>query len=270
MIKKTLRHFGLEVHRYRPKNLDYSQWMKNFENLSKGYEALFNKANPDKVGVIPNEIRPNLLARLRGTPPLEAYYLIQSLAETAKVKGDVCEFGVAQGETSAVIANEIGKLDKNLHLFDSFEGLPAPTEKDQLKDDIFNLGTIQRYKGEMKCPEDMVIERLNSIGFPKERVSLHKGFIEDLIHEQVDFPTQVSFAYVDFDFYEPTKIVLNFLDTKVSVGSVIMIDDYDFFSTGVKSAVDEFVQERDGQGIHYAVHIPDTHFAYCAILTRLN
>ena len=108
----------------------------NFENLAKAYEHLLNeaeKSNPIQA----NTMRAKLLARLLGTPPSEAYFIVQGLAKTRLVDGDVCEFGVAQGETSALIANEIADSNKILHLFDSFEGLPRPSEKDQLRDDIF-------------------------------------------------------------------------------------------------------------------------------------
>ena len=73
------------------------------------------------------------------------------------MSGDICEFGVAQGTTSALMSNEIkGLKERNLWLFDSFEGLPMPTEKDQLKDDIFSLGSIEAYKGTMACGIDQV------------------------------------------------------------------------------------------------------------------
>jgi hypothetical protein len=36
--------------------------------------------------------------------------------------------GIAQCATSALIANEISSSKKNLWLFDSFKGLPKPTE----------------------------------------------------------------------------------------------------------------------------------------------
>ena len=67
----------------------------------------------------------------------------------------MCEFGVAEGETSAVIANEIAESKKSFHLFDSFEGLPKPTAKDKLKDDLFSLGSIEAYAGTMASSEDM-------------------------------------------------------------------------------------------------------------------
>ena len=53
-------------------------------------------------------------------------------------------------------------------------------------------------------------------------------------------PNTVSFAYLDFDFYQPTLDGLNYLNNVLSVGGIIIVDDYDFFSTGVKTSVDEW------------------------------
>src|SRR5215213_556645 len=110
--------------------------------------------------------RLSALARLQGTSPAEAYFIIKGIHETAAIDGDVCEFGVAQGETSALIANEIASGSKVLHLFDSFEGLPKPTSKDQLKNDIFDLKSMDAYAGTMAAPIDLVLARLKDVGFP--------------------------------------------------------------------------------------------------------
>jgi hypothetical protein len=50
---------------------------------------------------------------------------------------------------------------------------------------------------------------------------------------------------VDFDFYEPIKIALELLESRLPIGGVVIIDDYGFFSEGAKTAVDEFVQARE-------------------------
>jgi hypothetical protein len=64
------------------------------------------------------------LGKLQSTQPSEAYFIIQSLEDTRTITGDICEFDVAQGLTSALIANEISTNSKKIfHLFDSFEGL---------------------------------------------------------------------------------------------------------------------------------------------------
>lgn len=235
----------------------------NFKDLASSYEHLFS----EKFGKLSyNEKRIEILKELLGTPPAEAYFIIEALARTKPVKGDVCEFGVAQGITSNLIANEILEGDeRKLHLFDSFEGLPKPTEKDTLKDDIFNLGSMAAYEGQMKVPEEQVLTRMRNLGFPYSRYNIHKGFIEDLIISKNQFPELVSFAYIDFDFYEPIKITLEFLDGVTEKGAMIIIDDYDYFSTGVKIAVDNFIKQHK---LKYQFYVPDKVFGCFAILTK--
>ncbi len=182
---------------------------------------------------------------------------MHALAKTRNVAGDVCEFGVAQGETCPLIANEIIETDKVLPLFDSFQGLPPPTAQDQLKDDIFDLGAMEAYTVTMALPESMVRARLAAVGFPPSRFRIHRGFIEELIQVDPDLPREVSFAYLDFDLYEPIKIGLEFLHNVVRSGSILIVDDYDFFSTGVKTAVDEFVQEKNAEEKHYQIEVAD-------------
>ncbi len=261
-IRKTLTALGYELRRSTSRSVPF----ENFVNLAIAYEQCLND---DDDLILPNEIRPKLLARLMGTPPSEAYFIVQALSKCKDVPGDVCEFGVAQGETSALIANEIAlSSNKRLHLFDSFEGLPKPSDKDQLKDDIFSLGSIEAYTGTMSCPEDMVQSRLDAISFPAQRYVIHKGFIEQLTHEDKVLPKEVCFAYVDFDFYEPIKIALDFLHRVTPSGAIIIVDDYDFFSTGVKTAVDEFIEAKMSIGTVYECLVPNTRYGHFAVLTR--
>lgn len=261
-IRKTLATFGYELKR----STSSSVLFENFVNLTIAYEQCLN--NKDDL-ILPNGIRPKLLARLLGTSPSEAYFIVQALSKCKDVPGDVCEFGVAQGVTSALIANEIDvSSNKRLHLFDSFEGLPKPSDKDQLKDDIFKLGSIEAYTGTMSCHEDLVRRRLDEISFPSDNYVIHKGFIERLIHEDKILPNEVCFAYVDFDFYEPIKIALDFLHCVIQNGAIIIVDDYNYFSTGVKTAVDEFIQAKMGTETAYECFVPNTCYGHFAVLTR--
>jgi hypothetical protein len=171
------------------------------------------------------------------------FYIINYLRESLDREGDVCEFGVAQGTLSALLAHEIKDTNKSLWLFDSFEGFPEPSETDILIRDIMNAGSIGAYKGMMSFPEEEVKSRLSDINFPPERIRIVPGFIEKTI-KGPRLPQAVCFAYVDFNFYEPILIALNFLDTVLLEGGFIIIDDYDDFLKGVKSAVDEFYDSR--------------------------
>ncbi len=184
--------------------------------------------------------RAKLLNDLIGTTIGEAIYIVRNLHEGLKVDGDVCEFGVAQGATSRLIGSEIMTSERHLWLFDSFEGLPAPGPEDKLIHDIFNLGSMAAYRGTMASPESEVLGKLDAIGFPRARTKVKKGWVKDQIRGG-ELPAKVAFAYVDFDFYEPIKDALEFLDTRMPAGGRIVVDDYGFFSEGAQLAVDQFV-----------------------------
>ena len=190
--------------------------------------------------------RPELLARLLGTGIGEAMYVLAELHAAIGDSGDVCEFGVAQGATSALLANEIRGTAKRIWLYDSFTGLPKPSAKDQLKDDIFGLGSIEKYEGEMRCDATEVQTRLAQIGFPADRYHLCAGLVHESLREGTG-PAEVCFAYVDFDFYEPIAHALAYLDRHLSPHGRVVVDDYDFFSTGAKTAVDEFIRRHQGR-----------------------
>jgi hypothetical protein len=102
---------------------------------------------------------------------------------------------------------------------------------------------MERYQGEMRCDAAEVQIRLNEIGFPPERYRICPGWINETLREGAG-PASVCFAYVDFDFYEPIRDALVYLARHLTPNGRIVVDDYDFFSTGAKTAVDEFVQQH--------------------------
>lgn len=177
---------------------------------------------------------------------LQPFFLINFLKQTINVPGDVCEFGCAHGASTALFANEILETEKHLWIYDSFEGLPKPTDKDILIDDIANLGSIDKYQGEMAHPKEQVLTKLSKVGFPVSRTHVIPGFIEQT-SKTGSFPERISFAYIDFDFYEPIKIGLELIKSRIHKDGIIMVDDYGYFSAGAKTAVDEFIAEQNGK-----------------------
>src|SRR3954462_11283589 len=97
----------------------------------------------------------------------------------------------------------------------------------------------------MRCDAREVKFRLADIGFPENRYVIRPGWVHESLREG-EGPEQVCFAFVDFDFYEPIVHTLEYLDRHLSPNGRIVVDDYDFFSTGAKTAVDEFVARRAG------------------------
>lgn len=268
-IKRMAAKLGLRVVRVRPNEESVTVSSSGFAGLTRAYEKLLTDQDP-RVPIPRNDRRAALLGQLLGTSIPEAYSIIHGLAATANVPGDVCEFGVAQGSTSVLIANELMSEGRGLHLFDSFVGMPEPTADDELKDDSEGMGSIEAYAGRWAYPKDLVEARLARIGFPPQRTHIHAGFIEEVLAEARGLPEMVSFAYVDLDFYEPIRVTLGFLHRLLSPGAVVVVDDYDYFSTGAKKAVDEFIAARNRDLETYEFKVADEAFGHFASLRRIG
>jgi hypothetical protein len=264
MINSFLTRFGYKLVTF-DRQSKRTFWEDRYRNavieLSAFYDKfVFNKElNTDEESL-------DLLSKSMFTSFSTGLYLIEYLHQSLLVEGDVCEFGVAQGAISAVLAHEIKNTNKNLWLFDSFEGLPEPSEKDILINDLFHLGSMQAYKGVFSYPEDIVKARLSDIHFPPDRIRIVPGFIEKTINGS-NLPKMVCFAYLDFDLYEPILIALHFLDTVLQPGGFIIIDDYDFFTKGPKFAVDEFYESRKEK---YSMILPMRKAGKFCILCKKN
>jgi predicted O-methyltransferase YrrM len=250
ILQRTFNAVGVSVIKtsaydiYRQRLHDQERCLPKFleaidEMEAAARELLFPDL-PRKAG------RNQLMAALLGTQKWEAFYLLGYLHRALSVEGDVCELGTAQGYTSALIASEILESGKRLNLFDSFQGLSKPTKEDQLIDDVFSLGSMDKYEGTMAFPKEQVLNQVRRTGFPMDRVKVYEGFIEQSIG-RTDLPERVCFAYIDFDLYLPIHQALEMLESRVPPGGVLMVDDYDFLSAGVKKAVDEFTDARPGK-----------------------
>jgi hypothetical protein len=207
--------------------------------------------------------RLSLLQNLIGTSPAEAVFITIHLHKSLRSPGDVCEFGVAEGATSALLANEIADTDRALWLYDSFAGLPKPTQEDVLLDDVWNLGDIMKYEGMFAHNETKVLKRLQKLPKPFDRHHLVKGMFEN--GPETKGPDKICFAYIDFDFYKSIREALEFIHDRLSVGGAIIVDDYGFFSAGAQRAVDEFMEARRGA---YEFRVVSPNYGHFCILRR--
>jgi O-methyltransferase len=208
--------------------------------------------------------RLQLVQALIGTEVPEAMFMLHYLhAALASGAGDVVEMGVAQGATSTLLANEIRSFDeRNLWLYDSFRGLSAPTGEDNLIDDIEHRGSMDAYQGAMANPQHLVEARLESISFPAERLNIIAGFVGP----EMPAPEKVAFAYLDFDLYQPISTGLAMLHPSTRAGSVLMIDDYGFFSSGVEAAVKGFFHLHPDQ--YHMYESPSYAGNFCVLVRR--
>ena len=74
-------------------------------------------------------------------------------------------------------------------------------------------------------------------------IDFHKGWIPKKFHEVENI--KFSFVHIDLDFYNPIRESINFFADRLSVGGVMLFDDYGQLTTsGAKKAVDEFFNQN--------------------------
>jgi O-methyltransferase len=164
------------------------------------------------------------------------------------IPGSIVECGVWRGGSMMVAARALldsGLGDRDLYLFDTFTGMPAPTSRDV---SAFSgrpaaeiLGRFAPRKGRSAwCIADKedVAENLASTGYPAERVHLVAGKVEDTIPAHA--PAQISLLRLDTDWYESTRHELTHLYQRLASGGVLIIDDYGYWE-GARRATDEFL-----------------------------
>jgi len=122
---------------------------------------------------------------------------------------------------------------------------------------------MKKYNGTMSYAMDEVKKRLEPTGISANKVKIIEGYMSRTKNNK-EKPFSVSFAYIDFDLYTSIKDALLYLEFILSSGGFIVVDDYGFFSTGVKKAVDEFVRKRK----NFAVTLPVKNVGNFCILQK--
>ena len=182
------------------------------------------------------------------TTPERVHALIHSLAYIHRngIEGDIVECGVWRGGSMIAAAQtlqSLGDTSRNLWLYDTFEGMSAPTEHD-----VSSKGTkatdkfVKRQTGEDTsdwCLASIgeVTANVTATGYPKENLRFIKGKVEATLPAQS--PEKISLLRLDTDWYESTLHELETLFPKLAVGGVLIIDDYGDWS-GARKAADEY------------------------------
>jgi hypothetical protein len=151
---------------------------------------------------------------------------------------------------------ESGIVTRNLHLFDTFEGMPAPTQKDvslngESAADLMKKSSKESSLVWALSPLDEVQRNLLSTGYPAERIFYIKGKVEETIPQHA--PPQIALLRLDTDWYESTYHELLCLYPRLSPGGVLIIDDYGHWA-GAKKAVDQYFAEHN---LHPLLHRVD-------------
>lgn len=169
-------------------------------------------------------------------------YVVQN-----RIPGDIAECGVWRGGSMIIVARTLmalGDRTRNLYLYDTFEGMSAPTEHDKSFDGVaanLQLAQDQDRRNGIWCEASLedVKANLTATGYPAERIFFIKGKVEETIPASPHIPSAIALLRLDTDWYESTKHELVHLYPRLNPKGVLLIDDYGHWQ-GARKAVDEY------------------------------
>jgi O-methyltransferase len=148
----------------------------------------------------------------------------------------------------ALTLQDLGVDSRDLHLYDTFEGMTAPTEHDvspidrpaQEDWEAAQARGERAYAGlfnEELFSFDQVRSAILSTGYPEARIHFVKGPVEETLPENA--PERIALLRLDTDWYESTRHELEHLYPRLADGGVLIIDDYGHWE-GARRAVEEY------------------------------
>jgi O-methyltransferase len=194
-----------------------------------------------------NKVRPfTMVAPAR----LGALYKLSKEIDRRGIAGDIVECGTRNGGSAAVMgyASEGSPATRRMWLFDSFEGLPQPTDEDGEE--------ARGGEGAFAGTVENVRRVLAALGIRDNRVQIVKGwFHETLASAPVK---RIGLLHIDADWYLSVKQCLDEFYDRVEPGGFIVLDDYGSWE-GCRKAVEEFFLAR---GLDVVLVQVDNHGRY--------
>jgi O-methyltransferase len=242
-LRGALRVFGYELKRTR------SPWPRDFVQADIDLcreVAPFTMTTPEAIHVLAEAVR----------------HVVSN-----ELSGGIVECGVWKGGSMMAVAKtllSVGKTDVDLFLFDTFEGMSEPTEKDIHWTGETAKTQLAREEKEAsltwaRATLDEVRQAMSSVPYPPSRIHFVKGRVEDTLPDQA--PPQIALLRLDTDWYESTRHELIHLYPRVVPGGVLIVDDYGWWR-GAAEATDEYFRANgpapflvrvDADGVRLAV-----------------
>jgi hypothetical protein len=171
--------------------------------------------------------------------------------EARALPGAFAECGVWRGGSVLAMIltlQQLGAEEREIYLYDTFEGMTEPTEHDVSPVAPPALETWQQARENDERPwaqmfgsevfsEDDVRRTVLSTGYPPERVHFVRGPVEETL--PTGAPGQLALLRLDTDWYESTRHELVHLYPRLTDGGVLIVDDYGHWQ-GARRAVDEY------------------------------
>jgi len=167
-----------------------------------------------------------------------------------RVPGDFVECGLWCWGSVMAMAQELSSLgvsDRQIWLYDTFSGMTAPTAEDVEAGSGVTAETMldETLVGDgdnVWCVAGLpdVQSNVFSNGYPKDKFTFVEGDVSQTLGEIV--PAKISLLRLDTDWYESTRMELEVLYPRLSVGGVCIFDDYGHWQ-GARKAVDDYFKK---------------------------
>lgn len=164
--------------------------------------------------------------------------------------GVYIECGTAAG--AQVIAMSYGAPDKTIYAFDSFEGIPLPSNRDDQMPGLKRLKDWEqkalpdpgkqalKTTGATAVSLDSFMMHISSAGISKDNIIPVVGWFENTIPFYQDELDEIAILRLDGDLYNSTWVCLQYLFPKVIKGGCVIIDDYELL--GCRDACHEYFE----------------------------
>jgi O-methyltransferase len=170
------------------------------------------------------------------------YALWQATRHVAErgIAGDLVECGVWRGGSVMLMAMTLlacGVRDRTIWLYDTFEGMTAPSDADVQEMSGRPAREVMAGDDLFRCvaARTIVEENLARTGYPLFRFV--QGDVLSTIPQHA--PERIAVLRLDTDWYESTRHELEHLYPRLTPGAALIIDDYGYWR-GARKATDEF------------------------------
>ena len=156
-----------------------------------------------------------------------------------KIEGDIVEAGVWRGGMGMWInflTQYYGNVRK-MWMFDAFDVFPEP-EYDK---DLY-VHPVSKILYENVATLDIVKKNFNDFGLLTNNLIFVKGKIEKSV-PNVSIP-KISILFLDCEYYDPTKIVLEKYYPSMMDGAYVIINNYFNQHVHAKKAIDEYREKH--------------------------
>ncbi|MEG4317754.1 MULTISPECIES: TylF/MycF/NovP-related O-methyltransferase [unclassified Microcoleus] len=168
--------------------------------------------------------------------------------------GNFVECGTCKGGSAALIAFVIKHYSRRprvLYAFDTFEGMPAPTEIDKHQGIPANLTNFG--EGTLKAAISENLDKICELLQVTDIVVPVKGLFAETLPKYKSAIGSIAFLHADGDWYESTMDIFNTLYDSVIANGLIQVDDYGHWE-GCKQAVHDFEKMK---GESFSLHTID-------------